>query len=94
MAENAQAAAAAPAQANTSGMRGEIAQKWSKFTPQDVAALKSKDDLVSGVQTNIRSTRPRPRKTSTPLPTAGSSKRSVGLFQRRPSMQIAGRRWS
>jgi hypothetical protein len=54
MAENAQAAAAAPAQANTSGMRGEIAQKWSKFTPQDVAALKSKDDLVSGVQTKYQ----------------------------------------
>jgi hypothetical protein len=51
MAENAQATAAAPAQSNTNtdGMRGEIAQKWSKFTPQDVAALKSKDDLVTGV---------------------------------------------
>jgi hypothetical protein len=35
-------------------MRGEIAQKWSKFTDQDVSALKSKDDLVSQVQTKYQ----------------------------------------
>jgi hypothetical protein len=35
-------------------MRGEIAQKWSKFTPQDIAALKSKDDLVTGVQSKYQ----------------------------------------
>lgn len=53
MAENAQASAT-PAPANTPGMRGEIAQKWSKFTPQDIAALKSKDDLVTGVQSKYQ----------------------------------------
>lgn len=31
------------------GMRGEIAMKWSKFTEQDVTALKTKDDLVAQV---------------------------------------------
>ena len=32
------------------GMRGDIIQKWSKFTSTEVAALKSKDDLISQVQ--------------------------------------------
>ena len=49
MSENAQAIATPP-HASTPGMRGEIAQKWSKFTAADVAALKSKDDLVTEVQ--------------------------------------------
>jgi hypothetical protein len=49
MTENTQAAATT-AHSNSSGMRSEIAQKWSKFTAQDVAALKSKDDLVTEVQ--------------------------------------------
>jgi hypothetical protein len=49
MTENTQAAAAS-AQSNSNGMRSEIVQKWSKFTAQDVAALKSKDDLVTQVQ--------------------------------------------
>jgi hypothetical protein len=49
MTENTQAAAST-AQSNNAGMRSEIAQKWSKFTAQDVAALKSKDDLVTEVQ--------------------------------------------
>ena len=40
--------------ANSTGMRGEIAQKWSKFTDQDVIALKSKDDLVSQVQSKYQ----------------------------------------
>ena len=62
MAENAQAAAAAPASTNTPGMRGEIAQKWSKFTPQDVAALKSKDDLVTEVQSKYQLDRPQAQK--------------------------------
>lgn len=39
-------AAAAP-----TGMRGDIIQKWSKFTTAEVAALKDKDDLISQVQT-------------------------------------------
>lgn len=33
------------------GMRGEIQQKWGKFSAQEIAALKSKDDLVTQVQT-------------------------------------------
>jgi hypothetical protein len=49
MTENTQAAASS-APSNSNGMRSEIAQKWPKFTPQDVAALKSKDDLVTEVQ--------------------------------------------
>jgi hypothetical protein len=32
-------------------MRSEIQVKWSKFTSQEVAALKNKDDLVAQVQT-------------------------------------------
>lgn len=32
------------------GMRSEIASKWSKFSPAEVAALKSKDDLIAQVQ--------------------------------------------
>jgi hypothetical protein len=31
-------------------MRDEIAQKWPKFTMAEIGALKSKEDLVSGVQ--------------------------------------------
>jgi hypothetical protein len=53
MTENAQATAT-PAQANGSGMRAEIAQKWSKFTDQEVTALKNKDDLVSQVQSKYQ----------------------------------------
>ena len=33
------------------GMRGEIQKQWSKFTYEEVSALKSKDDLVAKVQT-------------------------------------------
>jgi hypothetical protein len=33
-----------------SGMRDEIAQKWPKFTAAEVAALNSKEDLITGVQ--------------------------------------------
>lgn len=43
-------ATASSVPANTAGMRAEIAQKWSKFTDQEVTALKSKDDLVTQVQ--------------------------------------------
>ena len=39
---------AAPAQAT--GMRSEIQQKWGKFSAQEIAALKDKDDLVTQVQ--------------------------------------------
>lgn len=33
------------------GMRGEIQQKWGKFSAQEIAALKSRDELVTQVQT-------------------------------------------
>jgi hypothetical protein len=49
MSENAQATAT-PSQTMATGMRGEIAQKWPKFTTAEISALKSKDELVSGVQ--------------------------------------------
>ena len=32
-------------------MRGDIQKQWSKFTYAEVSALKSKDELVSQVQT-------------------------------------------
>ena len=35
----------------SSGMRGEIQKQWSKFTYEEVTALKTKDDLVAKVQT-------------------------------------------
>ena len=34
----------------TTGMRGEIQKQWSKFTYAEVSALKSKDELVTQVQ--------------------------------------------
>lgn len=43
----------AQAQTNSStsaGMRSEIAGKWPKFNAAEVAALKSKDDLIAQVQ--------------------------------------------
>jgi hypothetical protein len=41
-------------QGSGSGMRGEIQKQWSKFTYQDVAALKSKDDLIAQVQSKYQ----------------------------------------
>jgi hypothetical protein len=35
----------------TAGMRGDIQKQWSKFTYEEVSALKTKDDLVAKVQT-------------------------------------------
>ena len=32
------------------GMRGEIQQKWGKFSAQEISALKDKDELVALVQ--------------------------------------------
>jgi hypothetical protein len=52
MTENAQAATSA--QANSGGMRSEIAQKWPKISAQEVSALKSKDDLVTEVQSKYQ----------------------------------------
>ena len=39
---------------NTSSMRSEIANKWSKISAQEVSALKTKDDLVSQVQSKYQ----------------------------------------
>jgi ABC-type microcin C transport system permease subunit YejB len=35
---------------SNTGMRSEIQKKWSKFTYQEVSALKNKDDLVAQLQ--------------------------------------------
>jgi hypothetical protein len=53
MSEAAQATATPP-QAWVTGMRGEIGQKWPKFNAAEIAALKSKDELVSGVQSKYQ----------------------------------------
>jgi hypothetical protein len=44
--------ATSPATSTTApaGMRGEIQQKWNKFTVDEVKALKNKDDLIAQVQ--------------------------------------------
>jgi uncharacterized protein YjbJ (UPF0337 family) len=34
----------------TTGMRGEIARRWGKFSDEEIADLKDKDDLVAKVQ--------------------------------------------
>jgi hypothetical protein len=53
MTSNAQPTAA-PAQANNTGMRSEIGQKWAKITAPEIAALKNKDDLVAQVQSKYQ----------------------------------------
>ena len=62
--------------ATTAGMRGEIQKKWSKFTYQEVSALKNKDDLVAQVQTKYGSIRRRRRATSMRSPKVGSFSRA------------------
>jgi hypothetical protein len=42
------------AQTPSTGMRGEIQQKWGRFNAQEIAALKDKDDLVAQVQTKYQ----------------------------------------
>ena len=42
--------AANNAAAKSEGMRGDIAQRWGKFSAEEIAALKDKDDLISQVQ--------------------------------------------
>ena len=37
--------------ASNTGMRSEIQGKWGKFSAQEITALKTKDDLVTQVQT-------------------------------------------
>jgi hypothetical protein len=41
-------------QAASAGMRGEIQQKWGKFSAQEIAALKDKSDLVTQVQSKYQ----------------------------------------
>lgn len=52
MAEN--IAGAASATTNATGMRSEIANKWSKFSAQEVGALKNVDELVTQVQSKYQ----------------------------------------
>ena len=40
--------------ATPTGMRSEIANKWSKISAQEVSALKTKDDLVTQVQSKYQ----------------------------------------
>jgi hypothetical protein len=49
-AEKANASNAANAPAHAEGMRGDIAQRWGKFSAAEIAALKDKDDLIAQVQ--------------------------------------------
>jgi hypothetical protein len=39
---------------SATGMRSEIATKWSKISPQEISALKTTDDLVSQVQSKYQ----------------------------------------
>ena len=43
-----------PVPGSGTGMRGDIQKQWSKFTYQEVAALKSRDDLITQVQTKYQ----------------------------------------
>jgi uncharacterized protein YjbJ (UPF0337 family) len=40
------------------GMRGEIQQKWGKFSAQEITALKDNDDLVAKVQVKYQLDKP------------------------------------
>jgi hypothetical protein len=46
----AEKANAANMAAKHEGMRGDIAQRWGKFSADEIAALKDKDDLINQVQ--------------------------------------------
>ena len=58
MTSNTQSQATSPT-AVVSGMRGEIAQRWGKFSAAEIAALKDKDDLVAHVQTKYGFDKPK-----------------------------------
>lgn len=45
-----------------SGMRGEIGAKWSKLSAQEIADLKSTDDLVTQVESKYQLDRPKAQK--------------------------------
>ena len=59
----------------TAGMRGEIQTQWSKFTYEEVSALKTKDDLVASCRRSTRSTGRRLKKMS--MRSQGSPARST-----------------
>jgi hypothetical protein len=50
MSDKTQSEGKTPTSAPAAGMRGEIQQKWGKFSAQDIAGLKDRDDLVAKVQ--------------------------------------------
>ncbi len=56
-AEKANAANTARNIAKATGMRGEIAQRWGKFSAAEIAALKDKDDLIAKVQSKYKTER-------------------------------------
>jgi len=68
MSDNTQSGVA-KTQAPPAGMRGEIQQKWGKFSAQEIAALKDKDDLVAQVQAKYTLDKPQ-------------AQRDVGAFAR------------
>jgi hypothetical protein len=47
---------------SNAGMRSEIQVRWGKFSSQEIAALKSKDDLVAQVQTKYALDKPQAQK--------------------------------
>jgi hypothetical protein len=50
MSQNTQPEVARTPTPAVAGMRGEIQQKWGKFSAQEISALKDKDDLVAQIQ--------------------------------------------
>ena len=60
----------------TTGMRGEIVRRWGKFSDQEIADLKDKDDLVARVQANTSSKGPRRSAMSMRSRKGGSSSRA------------------
>jgi len=47
---------------SNTGMRSEIQVRWGKFSSQEIAALKNKDDLVAQVQTKYALDKPQAQK--------------------------------
>ena len=58
MSQNTQPEVARTPAPAVAGMRGEIQQKWGKFSAQEITALKDKDDLVAQVQTKYSLDKP------------------------------------
>jgi uncharacterized protein YjbJ (UPF0337 family) len=50
MSQNTQPEVARTPAPSAAGMRGEIQQKWGKFSAQEISALKDKDELVAQIQ--------------------------------------------